>query len=325
MLKNKFFMKKIVLGLVLIASISSCVSTKKYQELDDKYIKARSENVELKEQLDTLSNNLLKCQSKLDRLQIAYDNMKNKYETLDKLYTVKENAYKKLQASYDALSQSSSQTLAYEAEKSKKLLSELEKKQAELAKEREELDKRSQKIEQLESLIAQKDAKLNNLKSSLNRALTSFKGQGLKITQRDGKIYISMENKLLFDSGSWHIKQNGRDAIKTIANILSINPDVEIMIEGHTDNVPYRGKGAIQDNWDLSVKRATSVVRQLMKNEHIDPKRLIPAGRSKYLPVADNSTPEGRAKNRRIEVILTPRLDQIMNLLNNNDTDKEQN
>ena len=126
-----------------------------------------------------------------------------------------------------------------------------------------------------------------------------------------------MENKLLFDSGSWHVKQNGRDAIKTISNILSINPDVEIMIEGHTDNVPYHGKGAIQDNWDLSVKRATSVVRQLMKNKNIDPKRLIPAGRSKYMPVADNSTPEGRAKNRRIEVILTPRLDEIMNLLNN--------
>lgn len=127
-----------------------------------------------------------------------------------------------------------------------------------------------------------------------------------------------MENKLLFDSGSWRVKKNGQDAIKTIANILAINPDVEIMIEGHTDNVPYHGKGSIVDNWDLSVKRATSVVRQLMKNKHIDPKRLIAAGRSKYMPVADNSTPQGRAKNRRIEVILTPKLDEIMNLLQNN-------
>ena len=310
-------MKKIALSLIILSVLSSCVSSKKYQELDDKYIKLRSENVELKDQLDTLANKSLKCQSALDRLTIRYNNLKSKYETLDKLYTVKENAYKKLQASYDALSQSSSQTLAYEAEKSQRLLKELEKKQQELAKERAALDKQIKKIQSLENLIAQKDAKLNNLKGSLNRALNKFKDQGLKVTQKNGKIYISMENKLLFDSGSWHVKQNGRDAIKTIGNILSLNPDVEIMIEGHTDNTPYRGKGAIKDNWDLSVKRATSVVRQLMNNKHIDPKRLIPAGRSKYVPVADNSTPEGRAKNRRIEVILTPRLDEIMNLLNN--------
>ncbi len=309
-------MKKIILSLIVLSVLSSCVSTKKYQELDDKYIKLRSENVELKEQLDTLANKSLKCQANLDRLTIQYNSLKSKYQTLDKLYTVKENAYKKLQASYDALSQSSSQTLAYEAEKSQKLLKELEKKQQELAKERAALDEQIKKIEHLENLIAQKDAKLNNLKGSLNRALNKFKDQGLKVTQKNGKIYISMENKLLFDSGSWNVKKNGQDAIKTIGNILSLNPDVEIMIEGHTDNVPYHGN-VIKDNWDLSVKRATSVVRQLMKNKHIDPKRLIPAGRSKYVPVADNSTPAGRAKNRRIEVILTPRFDEIMNLLNN--------
>jgi len=317
-LQKKSPMKKILFAILILISLNSCVSSKKYQELDDKYIKLRSENAELKEKLDTLSNQHLRCQADLDNLKIKYETLKNQYETLDKLYTVKENAYKKLQASYEALSKSSSQTLAYEAEKNKKLLEELEKKQKELAKEKAELDARSKKIDQLENLLKQKDEKLQTLKSSLTRALTGFKNQGLKVEEKNGKIYISMENKLLFDSGSWNIKQNGKDAIKTIANILSINPDVEIMIEGHTDNVPYRGKGAIVDNWDLSVKRATSVVRQLMKNKHIDPKRLIPAGRSKYLPVADNSTPEGRAKNRRIEVILTPKLDEIMNLLNNN-------
>jgi chemotaxis protein MotB len=310
-------MKKIIYISVAILTLSSCVSSKKFKELDDKYIKLRSENVELKEKLSNIENKSVKCESELDNIKFKFESMKNKYETLNKLYTVKENAYKKLQASYDALSQSSSQTLAYEAEKNKKLLQELEKREQELAKEKAELDKRSKKIEQLQSLIDQKDAKLSQLKSSLSRALTGFANQGLKVEERNGKIYISMENKLLFDSGSWHIKQNGKNAIEKISNILSVNPDVEIMIEGHTDNVPYRGKTAIVDNWDLSVKRATSVVRQLMKNKHIDPKRLIAAGRSKYLPVADNATPEGRAKNRRIEVILTPKLDEIMNLLNN--------
>ena len=310
-------MKKIVFGFIILSVLSSCVSTKKYRELDDKYIKMRSENVELKNQLDSLTNKQLKCKSEQERLKIKYDNIQSQYNTLNQLYQVKEETYKKLKASYDALSKSSSQTLAYEANKNKQLLDELNKKQKELAKEREELDKKIKKIDQLEQMIAQKDAKLNNLKSSLNRALNKFKDQGLKITRKNGKIYISMENKLLFDSGSWNVKSKGRAAIKTIANVLSINPDVEIMIEGHTDNVPYHGKTAIKDNWDLSVKRATSVVRELMKNQHINPKRLVPAGRGKYMPVADNKTPEGRAKNRRIEVILTPKLDEIMNLINN--------
>ena len=314
-LKSKTY-EKIIIGLIVLASISSCVTAKKYKELDDKYIQQKSENLRLKDKVDALENKILRVNGDLDNCKLQLEMMKKKYETLNKLYTVKENAYNKLQESYDALSKSSSETLAFEADKNKKLLQDLEQKQAELAKEREALDAQIQKINQLEKLIAQKDEKLQNLKSSLSRALMGFKDQGLKVEEKNGKIYISMENKLLFDSGSWKVKQNGQDAIKTIANILSINPDVEIMIEGHTDNVPYRGKGSIVDNWDLSVKRATSVVRQLMKNKHIDPKRLVAAGRSKYLPVDDNKTAEGRAKNRRIEVILTPKLDEIMNLLN---------
>jgi len=315
-------MKKFIFISISLLLLTSCVSTKKYQDLDNKYIKTRSENQVLKSRIDSLENKSLKDVSALEKMKLDYDNMKSKYDILNKLFTVKDNAYKKLQASYDALSQSSSQTLAYEAKKSQELLKELNKKQAELASEstrletmKKELNKRAQKIDQLESLIAAKDAKLNNLKNSLSRALTNFKGQGLKIEQRNGKVYISMENKLLFDSGSWNVKQNGKNAIKKIGTVLSANPDIEIDIEGHTDNIAYNGRNTIIDNWDLSVKRATSVVRQLMKNKNIDPKRLIASGRSKYHPIADNSTKSGRAKNRRIEVILTPNLDNIMNLL----------
>ena len=316
-------MKKILLGILILASLNACVSSKKFKELDDKYIKTRSENVELKDQLDSLQNNKLKCSSALEQMKFDYDNMKQQYETLNKLYAVKDNAYKKLQASYDALSQSSSQTLAYEAQKSQKLLKQLEKKEQELATESErlkklkaDLDKKSQRVDQMEALIAEKDNKLKALKESLKRSLTSFEGQGLEVHEKDGKLYISMENKLLFPSGSWTVKQNGKNAIDKIAKILSINPDVEINIEGHTDNVPYHGKTAIVDNWDLSVKRATSVVRQLLKNKNIDPKRLIASGRSKYYPVADNSSAAGRAKNRRIEIILNQNMDKIMKLLN---------
>ena len=316
-------MKKIGFALVLLLGLNSCVSSKKYQELDDKFIKMRSENVELKDKLDSLENNHLKCSSALEKIKFDYQNMKQRYETLNKLYSVKENAYKKLQSSYDALSQSSSQTLAYEADKSKKLLKELEKKEQELAKENErlkklksDLDKKSQRVDQMEALIAEKDNKLQTLKESLKRSLTSFEGQGLEVHEKNGKLYISMENKLLFPSGSWTVKQNGKIAINKIAKILSINPDVEINIEGHTDNIPYHGKTSIVDNWDLSVKRATSVVRELLKNKNIDPKRLVASGRSKFYPIANNSTANGRAKNRRIEIILNQNMDKIMKLLN---------
>ncbi len=315
-------MKRIVLVLFSILLLSSCVTQKKYAELDDKYIKARSENEELKTKLNKLENASVKCQSELDLMKIDYEGMKKNYDNLKKLYDVKDATFKKMQSSYDALSRNSKQTLAFEAEKNKKLLKKLEKKEADLIKEEQrlekmktELAKRGQKISQMEALMAEKDQSLNDLKNSLSTALNSFIGQGLKVEQKNGKVYVSMENKLLFPSGSWRVKQNGRNAIKTIANVLSINPDIEIMIEGHTDNVPYHTKGALADNWDLSVKRATSVVRQLLKNKHIDPTRLIAAGRSKYHPIDDNKTSQGRAKNRRIEVILTPNLDKIMNLL----------
>ncbi len=316
-------MKKLLLLSIILLNLSSCVSSKKYQELDDKFIKMRSQNAELSSKVDALENKNLKCSSDLDRMKITYESMKSKYETANKLFDVKDKAYKKLQASYDALSNSSSQTLAYEANKSKKLLEELDKKQQELTAEsqrlqkmKSELDARGARVSQLEDLIAQKDAKLTSLKNSLTRALSKFEGQGLKVEQRNGKVYISMENKLLFSSGSWIVKQNGKNAIQKIGTVLSANPDIEITIEGHTDNVPYRGKTSIVDNWDLSVKRATSVVRQLLKNKNIDAKKLIASGRSKFQPVADNSTRDGKARNRRIEVILTPNLDNIMNLLN---------
>lgn len=125
-----------------------------------------------------------------------------------------------------------------------------------------------------------------------------------------------MENKLLFNSGSWAVGVEGRKAVQQLGQVLSQNPDINVLIEGHTDDVPYKSSGTINDNWDLSTKRATAIVQILVENRQINPNNLTAAGRGEYAPISTNSTADGKARNRRIEVILTPKLDEVSKLLN---------
>lgn len=175
------------------------------------------------------------------------------------------------------------------------------------------MNERSQTIAELQDLIAAKEAKMNALKNAVSNALKGFEGKGLTVTHKNGKVYVSMENKLLFDSGSWAVGVQGVDAVEKLAVVLVQNPDIEVLIEGHTDNVPYTGT-TILDNWDLSVKRATAIVR-ILQQKGVKPIQITAAGRSEYIPIQSNSTSEGKAKNRRIEIILAPNLDQINKLL----------
>lgn len=158
---------------------------------------------------------------------------------------------------------------------------------------------------------------MSELKQRLSDALLNFKGKGLTVEQRNGKVYVSMENKLLFRSGSWEVGEAGQEAIAQLGTVLAENPDIGVLIEGHTDDVPYKGKGLLSGNWDLSAKRATAIVKLLEANSEILLQNLTAAGRGEYLPIAPNTTAEGRAANRRIEVILSPNLDAITDLLNN--------
>ncbi|MDX1720689.1 MAG: flagellar motor protein MotB, partial [Salegentibacter mishustinae] len=231
--------------------------------------------------------------------------------------------YATLKDSYDALEENSSAAISENSRQNRQLLAELEEKEQALVKEQARLDKlqrdldaRSRRVNELEELIAAKDAKMNALKEAISKALTNFEGKGLTVEQRDGKVYVSMENKLLFSSGSWAVNAEGRQAVKQLGQVLAENPDIAVLIEGHTDNVPYGGSGPLNDNWDLSTKRATSIVQILKENNNIDPQNLTAAGRGEYAPIATNETAEGRAKNRRIEVILTPKLDEVTKLLN---------
>jgi chemotaxis protein MotB len=185
------------------------------------------------------------------------------------------------------------------------------------AKEQNILQK-SKRINELERILQAKDSAVMALKNKVLDALLGFKNQGLTVTQKNGKVYVSLEEKLLFKSGQWTVDPKGQKAISKLAGVLATNKDVNIVIEGHTDDVPYLGSGPIKDNWDLSVKRATSILKILLKNGDIDPKRLTAAGRGEFMPVEDAKSPEARRKNRRTEIILTPNLDELFDILETN-------
>jgi len=167
----------------------------------------------------------------------------------------------------------------------------------------------------LRSELARKDSSMNALRNSIAKALLEFENDGLTITRKNGRVYVSMENKLLFSSGSFVINPKGADAIQKLAKVLESHPDIKILVEGHTDNVPYGGKGNLSDNWDLSAKRATSIVRILTSSSTIVPERITAAGRGEFAPIASNDTAEGRAKNRRTEIILVPDLSKLYEIV----------
>jgi chemotaxis protein MotB len=178
-----------------------------------------------------------------------------------------------------------------------------------------QLDERNRRLIELERILTDKDSIMRGLKNTISDALFGFQQDGLSVTIRDGKVYVSMEEKLLFKTGSIKVDPKGVSALKKLGQTIEDIPDIYITIEGHTDDVPVKINPSYYDNWDLSVKRATSIVRILLENSSIDPERLIASGRSEYLPVDSRQTPEARQKNRRTEIIITPKLDELYRLL----------
>jgi len=172
----------------------------------------------------------------------------------------------------------------------------------------------AKRLKNLEALIqAQKDV-MTKLKKTVADALINFKPDELTVTLKDGKLYVSLQEKLLFASGSAVVNAQGKDALKTLASVLNTTSGITVDVEGHTDSIPMTGK--YEDNWALSTARATSIVRILIKDYQVNPNAIIASGRSKYIPVATNATAEGRASNRRTDIILSPDLTDLFKLLN---------
>ncbi len=320
----KQIMKLNILTLILSTFLlTNCVSPKVYKDLEDKYANLKRENKKLANDYEDLLKWRNETRNEIKKLTAEYDEVVAQRDKLQSDYNAAKSSLDNLKASYNALEKNSSSEIAKNVQKNKELLAQLEAKEQALATENERLkklkqtlDARSNRVQELENVIAAKDAKMNQLKDAISKALTNFEGNGLTVEQRDGKVYVSMENKLLFSSGSWAVGAQGKKAVDQLASVLADNPDIAVLIEGHTDNVPYTGTGQVKGNWDLSTKRATAIVQILRNNKNINPENLTAAGRGEYAPIASNQTPEGKAKNRRIEVILTPKLDEITKLLN---------
>lgn len=314
---------KIAFLLSILILTSSCVTKKVYQDLENKYADLKKENRRIMDETD----DCIKSKADLDMAYSAVkDELKAAHQESDKNlgdYLSASNNLKALQASYSALEKNSNDALETNMNKNRELLRQLGEKEKALAAEQNRLDKAkndlqasTQRLAELENLMAAKDASMRKLKETLSNALNSFEGKGLTVQQKNGKVYVSMENKLLFNSGSWAVGSEGRRAVVEVGKVLAANQDISVLIEGHTDDDAYGGSGPIADNWDLSTKRATAIVTILGENRSINRQNLTAAGRSEYAPLASNTTPEGKAKNRRIEIILTPKLDEISKMLN---------
>ncbi len=314
---------KIILAALALTLLTSCVSKKIYNELESKYAELKKENRKVQDDNEALTTAKTKLETDQANLQKDLAALKAERAKLQAELAATQKNQKNLQTSYDALAKNSDEALQANLAKNKELLAKLEAKEKALAAEQERINKlnkdfkeRSERVAELENLMASKEAAMKKLKETLSKALNGFEGKGLTVEQKNGKVYVSMENKLLFNSGSYAVGAEGKKAVVEVGKVLGANPEIAVLIEGHTDNDAFSATGPIADNWDLSTKRATAIVAILSENKTINKQNLTAAGRSEYAPLMSNETPEGKAKNRRIEIILTPKLDQISKMLN---------
>lgn len=256
---------------------------------------------------DSLCSTLSDRDNEIVSLKENIEMLKGNIDSLNKSITGIEKKYNELSSA--KLTEAEQFNLAL-----KQKTQELDAKTKELEAKEKLLAEREQALNELRNVIARQDSITKRLNDVLRDALLGFKSDELSVEVKNGKVYVSMSDKLLFKSGSAAVETKGKEAIKVLAGVLEKNPDIDILIEGHTDNVPIK-TAVYQDNWDLSVARATSIVRILTVDYKILPTRLTASGKGEYSPRATNETPEGRALNRRTEIILSPKLDEIMQLL----------
>ena len=329
-------MSRISLIILSIFLISSCITPKVYNELLDKHEIAKKNLTKNEKLILELRENLDDKERDITNLNALVEQLRKDSIALNNDLVACQKKYDDLSTTYDLLASKSSRYMAEKAKETKELLDQLETTQSELfakedqlnkstleLKEKErklldsqnELELRSLRVAELEAIINRKDSMVTALKQKISKALIGLEGDGLTIEQRNGKVYISLEEDLLFASGKYEINQTGRQALDKLSDALSYQKDLEILVEGHTDSIPLSGRGLVKDNWDLSVMRATSVVKRLTSNTNLDPTQLIAAGRSEFVPISSNETSEGRGENRRIEMILSPNLDDLFKLL----------
>ncbi len=330
-------MKKAIFltGFLGVMALTSCVSLSEHENLQAKYDQTAKqyrltlqERDELRENNANLTktNNALtsdyselsaakqKCDETVESLTRRIEQMRHHYDTTMENYTQQvAGKDRDLMRAQNLLSARTKELNDKERELEQKE-TELRVQQDSFFLQRSELIAKQQELEQQQAATR---AELEALRNSVTQALLGFADKGLKVETKDGKVYVSMENKLMFPSASWTVSKEGANAIKELAKVLESDTSLNIMVEGHTDNDAYRGSSAVKDNWDLSVMRATSIVKLLLQyGPDINPARIEACGHGEYAPKVSNSTPEGKAANRRTEIILTPNLNKLLHDMN---------
>lgn len=324
--------RKILLFFLFTVIMASCVTKKKFDEMSARKSKLDLDIAECEKAMQRVQTERKTLEEQLTRL--TENNRKLVRDSTDtgqalrktqKLYTELTNTYDKLIKNHEKLmsnSASESSRLASDLARRETELKELD---ANLKTSKTQVDKlssdlktREERLNELERVLAEKDKAVNNLRAQVSNALLGFKSGDLSVNVKNGKVYVSLSEQLLFKSGSTKVDPKGQEALQKLAQALKDQRDVNVLVEGHTDDVPVaKGTVGMNDNWDLSVLRATEITR-ILTNAGLAPERVTPSGRSRFVPVAQNTSASQRQLNRRTEIILTPKLDELFQILEKN-------
>jgi len=318
-------MRFTILFAIILFSLSSCVPGKQFNALE-------LEASELKAENDRLKKVNAEQEQEMFEMIGAIEDMNKRMYALEDDTTLYGNSIRKLRNQYDKINDlneemmdKQAKLMSSNAKEKETLLTSLNATEAELQQKEAELNQlagvlneksaeladREMRVKELEQMISANEESAKALKNKVADALLAFKDKGLSVEQKNGRVYVNLEAKLLFNSGSDKVGSQGKDALMELAKVIEMNNDISVMVEGHTDSDKIGSGMVFKDNWDLSVMRATSVVRILTENSSIQPEVLTAAGRGEYVPVDQTD----KAKNRRIEIILIPKLDELYDII----------
>jgi len=322
----------LALSLLAAPAFQSCVTAKKFDDLSARQAADAQGKAAAERQLTGTTAQLQKATDELAQLRLTQKRLVNDSAETGAAYRKTRSLYNELNSSYDKLLKNSDRELANKSSDYNKVAQDLARREAELGAldvnlQRSKADNdrlaadlktREARLTELTQALAEKDKAVADLKARVSKALLSFSGSDLQVKLKDGKVYVSLSEQLLFKSGSTKVDPKGQEALKKLAAVLQEQKDVNVVVEGHTDTVPIlRGTAGLTDNWDLSALRATEIAR-LLASSGVPPARITASGRSQYVPVAPNDTPPNKALNRRTEIILTPKLDDLFQILDSN-------
>ncbi|WP_035565369.1 OmpA family protein [Hymenobacter sp. IS2118] len=327
-----------LLALSLLATplLNSCVTAKKYDDLSARQKADADGKAAAERQYRGATAELQKATDELAQLRLTQKRLVTDSAETGAAYRKTRGLYNDLTSSYDKLLKNSDRELANKSSDYNKVARDLARREAELGaldvslqKSKAENDRlaadlqgREARLTELTKALADKDKAVNDLRARVSKALLSFNSSDLQVKLKDGKVYVSLSEQLLFKSGSTKVDAKGEEALKQLAAVLQEQKDVNVVVEGHTDSVPIaRGTAGLTDNWDLSALRATEIAR-LLTASGVPPERVTASGRGKYVPVAANDTPANKALNRRTEIILTPKLDDLFQILDSSSSAK---